>query len=306
MLQSVQAYTDYTTCPPPPALCSCFLIIWDADSSSSHRICCQTKKQKQWLFGNISSLKLTANTEPGSVNEGKGVGYVTEKLEVCILWPAALRQDQSCSITPTDWMYKTAPWYISNRSKLLKLAYVVLKVNSYFTSLIWSCGCWKCSVCISSILIQRCADGVHNSCKTLVTPANIGVVTSTCVWWGNVTNLATPHRHYNNFPHQFLPWSGDAAALTAQVTYQCLLPLQNSCCVSSPKLHSCCRGTVTWRKEPSWNVYTEKSLCEDESSCGRSIRRCHCVLGDFRCWGCSFLFLSNAGRSGPEEQSTLN
>lgn len=141
---------------------------------------------------------------------------------------------------------------------------------------------------------------MHNSCKTLVTPANIGVVTSTCVWWGNVTNLATPHRHYNNFPHQFLPWSGDAAALTAQVTYQCLLPLQNSCCVSSPKLHSCCRGTVTWRKEPSWNVYTEKSLCEDESSCGRSIRRCHRVLGDFRCWGCSFFVFVQCGQIKPE------
>ena len=49
---------------------------------SSRGIRCQTKNH-QWLFGNISSLKPNANTEPGNVNEGKGVGYLTEKLEVC-------------------------------------------------------------------------------------------------------------------------------------------------------------------------------------------------------------------------------
>lgn len=46
------------------------------------RICCQSKMQKP-PFWQYFRFKRTANREPSKANEGKGVGYFTEKLEVC-------------------------------------------------------------------------------------------------------------------------------------------------------------------------------------------------------------------------------
>lgn len=60
----------------------------------------------QWANKNICQylgFKPNVNIEPDNVNEGKGVGYLTEKWEVCSLSPAALHLTASSwSITPSD------------------------------------------------------------------------------------------------------------------------------------------------------------------------------------------------------------
>lgn len=56
---------------------------------------CQRQPSPIWQYFGFRS---TANTEPDDVNDGKGVGCLTEKLEVCSLSPAALHPTAaSCS-----------------------------------------------------------------------------------------------------------------------------------------------------------------------------------------------------------------
>lgn len=47
------------------------------DETTTEDFCSQSKKQKR-LFGNMSDL----NRESDNITEGKGVGYLAEKLEV--------------------------------------------------------------------------------------------------------------------------------------------------------------------------------------------------------------------------------
>lgn len=87
-----------------------FVVQWTPQARRSH----SPEFQELRFTSHITSVRRVegsffflhnASVEPCNINEGRGVGYLADKLEVCCLSPATLHPSPpSCSIIPTDWI----------------------------------------------------------------------------------------------------------------------------------------------------------------------------------------------------------